>query len=103
MPRFPVAFGRRKSTAETLDNAPVAEPSFRVMERSEVAGGKSPNGAVRSVTNTKPHALPRTRVADMHVEDNIFADFKSPRYVHHANPPPSQFVPPPPPVVSLFS
>ncbi len=42
MPRFPVAFGRRKSTADNVDNVSVAEHSFRVLERTEVSGGEIP-------------------------------------------------------------
>ncbi|KAM7223537.1 hypothetical protein V8F06_001011 [Rhypophila decipiens] len=75
MPRFPVAFGRRKSTADNLENAPV-EPSFRVLERSEVAGGKSFDGGVRLAaarTHTLPN-LPNPRRPDL--DDNIFADLK---------------------------
>ncbi|KAK5651744.1 hypothetical protein OQA88_11706 [Cercophora sp. LCS_1] len=78
MPRFSVAFGRRKSTADNLDNAsPVAEPSFRVLERSEVSGGKSFDGGVRLAT--KPHLGHKPAGSDITVEDNIFADLKSNR------------------------
>ncbi|KAK3330294.1 hypothetical protein B0H66DRAFT_55988 [Apodospora peruviana] len=79
MPRFPGAFGRRKSTADSLENAPVAAgPSFRVLERSEVVGGKSFDGGVRlaTKTHTLPN-LPNPRRPDL--EDNIFADLKSNR------------------------
>lgn len=74
MPRFPVAFGRRKSTADNLENAPVG-PSFRVLERTEVAGGKSFDGGAR--LSAKTHHLPKTSVENINVEDNIFADLKS--------------------------
>lgn len=73
MPRFPVAFGRRKSTADTLENAPVG-PSFRVLERTEVAVGKSFDGGAR--LSAKTHHLPKTSVENINVEDNIFADLK---------------------------
>ncbi len=77
MPRFSVAFGRRKSTADSLENAP-AEPSFRVLERSEVTGGKSFDGGIR-LAKTQP--LPQAGDPDIAVDDNIFADLKSNRYV----------------------
>ncbi|KAM7197653.1 hypothetical protein V8F20_006543 [Naviculisporaceae sp. PSN 640] len=75
MPRFPVAFGRRKSTADNLENAPV-EPSFRVLERSEVAGGKSFDGGARLAaarTQTLPNIHKPSR---SELDDNIFADLK---------------------------
>ncbi|KAK3695200.1 hypothetical protein B0T22DRAFT_438225 [Podospora appendiculata] len=77
MPKFPVAFGRRKSTAENLEHLPAAEPSFRVLERPDVSGGKSFDGGVR--LSTKTHALPKTRGSNPSIEDNIFADIKSNR------------------------
>jgi len=83
MPRFPVAFGRRKSTADNLENAPV-EPSFRVLDRSEVSvpgGGKPFDGGARLAaarTHTLPN-LPNPKRVDL--EDNIFADLKPNRYV----------------------
>jgi hypothetical protein len=72
MPRF--AFGKRKSTAESEND--IAAPSFRVLDRSEVAegNGKSFDGGVR--LSAKTHTLPKTTVSDISVEDNIFADFK---------------------------
>jgi len=76
MPKFPLAFGRRKSTADNLENA-VAEPSFRVLERSEVAPGKSFDGGARMVTKT--HTLPKTSGSDVVADDNIFAGLKSNR------------------------
>lgn len=82
MPRFPVGFGRRKSTADNLEHAPV-EPSFRVLDRSEVSipGGKSFDGGARLAaarTHTLPN-LPNPKRLDL--EDNIFADLKPNRYV----------------------
>lgn len=72
MPRF--AFGKRKSTAESEND--IAPPSFRVLDRSEVAegNGKSFDGGVR--LSAKTHTLPKTTVSDISVEDNIFADYK---------------------------
>lgn len=72
MPRF--AFGKRKSTAESEND--IAAPSFRVLDRSEVAegNGKSFDGGVR--LSAKTHTLPKTTVSDISVEDNIFADYK---------------------------
>ncbi|KAK3362839.1 hypothetical protein B0T25DRAFT_443518 [Lasiosphaeria hispida] len=77
MPRFSVAFGRRKSTAENIENSPVTESSFRVLERTEVPSGKSFDGGVRLAT--KPPPLPKTSRSDSAVEDNIFAGLKSHR------------------------
>jgi hypothetical protein len=76
MPRFSVTFGRRKSTADNLDNAPVT-PSFRVLERSEVAGAKQVDGGVKPVNQ----GLHRPTGSDVTFEDNIFADLKPNRYV----------------------
>jgi hypothetical protein len=74
MPRFSVAFGRRKSTADNLDNEAIAEPSFRVLDRSEVAPGKSFDGGARFAAKT--HTFPKHSVSDIRVEDNLFADLK---------------------------
>ncbi|KAL2269886.1 hypothetical protein VTJ83DRAFT_2070 [Remersonia thermophila] len=70
MPRFSVNFGRRKSTADNLENATVA-PSFRVLERSEVVGSKPFEGGVNVVAVSH-----RSTGSDVSVEDNIFADLK---------------------------
>lgn len=76
MPRF--AFGKRRSAADGENDA--AAPSFRVLDRSEVAEGspKAFDGGVRLAT--KNQALPRATVADITDEDNIFSNFKP-----HAN------------------
>ncbi|KAK4192621.1 hypothetical protein QBC35DRAFT_196930 [Podospora australis] len=74
MPRFPVTFGRRKSTADSLENAAVTGPSFRVLERTEVAGVKSFDGGVRSAAKT--HAMHKSTASEITVDDNIFADLK---------------------------
>ncbi|OIW34994.1 hypothetical protein CONLIGDRAFT_33581 [Coniochaeta ligniaria NRRL 30616] len=74
MPRFSVAFGRRKSTADNLDNDVTAEPSFRVLDRSEVAPGKSFDGGASFAAKT--HTYANHSVSDIKVEDNLFADLK---------------------------
>jgi hypothetical protein len=79
MPRFSVAFGRRKSTADSLENTAATGPSFRVLERSEVVGVKTFDGGVRLSTVT--HSLNKPTGSDVTVDDNIFADLKSNRYV----------------------
>ncbi|KAI2781723.1 hypothetical protein F4815DRAFT_72335 [Daldinia loculata] len=73
MPRFPVTF-RRKSTAAEDPNGPVAEHSFRVLERAEVSSGKSFDGGVRLARMTG--SAPRPNVA---AEDNLFAGLKNNR------------------------
>ncbi|KAK4239448.1 hypothetical protein C8A03DRAFT_42928 [Achaetomium macrosporum] len=77
MPRFSVAFGRRKSTADNLENAAVTGPSFRVLERTDVVGSKPFDGGVRLAAMT--HALHRSTGSDVTLDDNIFADLKSNR------------------------
>lgn len=75
MPRFSVAFGRRKSPANDLGNDVIAGPSFRVLDRSEVAPGKSFDGGARLAA--KSHAYAKHSVSDIRVEeDNLFADLK---------------------------
>ncbi|KAL2263844.1 hypothetical protein VTK26DRAFT_4753 [Humicola hyalothermophila] len=74
MGRFSVAFGRRRSTADNLENATVTGPSFRVLERSEVVGAKSFDGGVKLTTMT--HRVHKTAGSDVTVDDNIFADLK---------------------------
>ncbi|KAK1781363.1 hypothetical protein QBC45DRAFT_321497 [Copromyces sp. CBS 386.78] len=75
MPRFSVAFGRRKSTAENADNAP-AESSFRVLERPDAGGnkfheaGKSFDGTMK--LGGKAPSRPKTSGSDIH-HDNLFA------------------------------
>ncbi|KAK3989205.1 hypothetical protein QBC44DRAFT_242231 [Cladorrhinum sp. PSN332] len=76
MPRFGVGF-RRKSTADSLENAASPGPSFRVLDRTEVSGGKSFDGGVSLVNKT--HAVHRSLGSDMAVEENMFADLKSSR------------------------
>jgi hypothetical protein len=91
MPRFPVAFGKRRSAAhENVADA----PTFRVLERTEVmagagggSGGSGGSGA-RSLdagsTMGRPlTSTPRTQAQpDMvSAEDNMFAGLKINRYV----------------------
>jgi hypothetical protein len=84
MPRFSVAFSRRKSaaTAEEFQNAQVAAPeqsSFRVIERTELPGGKSFDGGARLArASGTPLPRPNTMV-DLSMDDNIFADMKGNR------------------------
>lgn len=79
MPRFSVAFGRRKSTADNLEHAAATGPSFRVLERSEVIGSKPFDGGVKLTAMT--HSLHKSTGSDVTVDDNIFADLKSNRWV----------------------
>ncbi|KAK4224609.1 hypothetical protein QBC38DRAFT_14334 [Podospora fimiseda] len=78
MGRFAVGF-RRKSTADSLENAAPSGPSFRVLDRTEVSGGKSFDGGV-SLAN-KTHVVHKSLGSDLAVEENMFADLKSSRYV----------------------
>ena len=71
MPKFPKGFGRRKSTANELDDVPgaVAEPSFKVFDRGD-SGSKSFDGGSKFAKSTTGPALrPKTSVAD---DDNMF-------------------------------
>ncbi|KAL2137059.1 hypothetical protein VTI74DRAFT_9665 [Chaetomium olivicolor] len=77
MPRFSVAFGRRKSSADNIDHAAVTGPSFRVLERTEVIGSKPFDGGARFAATTQ--SLHKPTPSDATVEDNIFADLKSNR------------------------
>ncbi len=84
MPRFSVAFGRRRSTADTLENAAPTGPSFRVLERAEVVSSKPFDGGARLTTATT-HSLHKPTASEVTVDDNIFADLKSNRYVAPAS------------------
>lgn len=82
MPRFPVAFNRRKSTADNLDNATVAGPSFRVLDRSEVVSGSKNFDATPSARRAvKSQSVPNTLMVVEPEEDNIFANINVNRYV----------------------
>ncbi|KAH7137278.1 hypothetical protein B0J13DRAFT_76284 [Dactylonectria estremocensis] len=81
MPRFGVAFNRRKSTAtsEDFQHAQVApeQPSFRVIERSDPSiNNRSFDGGARMARANGGH-IPRPSQADLDTEDNMFADLKS--------------------------
>lgn len=73
MPRFSVAFARRKSNADDIENAEVMPPgqgTFRVLERHDYSGVKSFDGGVKMARATKP---------DFQADDNIFSDMKANR------------------------
>jgi hypothetical protein len=76
MPKFPKGFGRRKSTANALEDVqdtPVAEHSFKVFERPD-GGSKSFDGGVKfakATAMTAPVGKPRT---SRKMEDNMFDD-----------------------------
>ncbi|KAJ2993076.1 hypothetical protein NUW58_g1951 [Xylaria curta] len=76
MPRFPVNF-RRKSTAADDQNGPVAEPSFRVLERPNTGNVKSFDGGVR-LSRTAGGGV-KSNIHDLAMEDNIFAGLNSSR------------------------
>ncbi|KXJ95933.1 hypothetical protein Micbo1qcDRAFT_29959 [Microdochium bolleyi] len=75
MPRFPGINLRRKSAAAEDPNLAAAEPSFRVLERPESIAGKSFEHAPR-MSNGK---IPNASVAELSMEDNIFAGLKNNR------------------------
>jgi hypothetical protein len=62
MPKFPIAFGRRKSAGnalEDINDAPVAQSSFKVFEQP---GSKSFDGAVkfkRVASGNVPSLVPK--------------------------------------------
>ncbi|EHA58266.1 hypothetical protein MGG_04625 [Pyricularia oryzae 70-15] len=79
MPRFPVSFGKRRSTADSLENGAVAaEPSFRVLERPDVPNAKNFDAGVRNSVY-KPSHNPKASISvDLApMDDNMFADLKS--------------------------
>ncbi|TGJ81040.1 hypothetical protein E0Z10_g7726 [Xylaria hypoxylon] len=76
MPRFPVNF-RRKSTAAEDHNGPVAEPSFRVLERPNSGNVKAFEGGVRLTSTAGGTAKPN--IHDLAMEDNLFAGLNSSR------------------------
>jgi hypothetical protein len=70
MPRFPNF--RRKSSAAEDQNGSIAEPSFRVLERTDASGGgKSFDGGARMARSTT--YAPKTGATDAADDDNIFA------------------------------
>ncbi|KAI0447349.1 hypothetical protein F4803DRAFT_319520 [Xylaria telfairii] len=76
MPRFPVNF-RRKSTAADDQNGPVAEPSFRVLERPNSGHVKTFDGGVRLSRTAGGGA--KTHIHDLGMEDNLFVGLNSSR------------------------
>ncbi|KAL7932186.1 hypothetical protein V8C35DRAFT_307625 [Trichoderma chlorosporum] len=78
MPRFSVAFARRKSTADDIDNAEVTPPgqsSFRVLERHDYSGVKSFDGGAK-MAKSSGALLPKP---DYQGDDNMFSDMKANR------------------------
>jgi hypothetical protein len=78
MPRFSVAFTKRKSAADAAENAPMTPqetPSFRVIERSELENGRSFDGGARMARASKSFPV-KTSLVDLGQEDNMFADLK---------------------------
>ncbi len=78
MPRFSVAFSKRKSAADVHENAPMTSPeapSFRVIERSEIETGRSFDGGARMARASKSFPV-KTNLVDLGTEDNMFADLK---------------------------
>ena len=77
MPRFGVAFNRRKSTATAQDfnNGQITpEPSsFRVIERTDPALGKSFDGGAR-MARASGATVPKH--SHLELEENMFADLK---------------------------
>jgi hypothetical protein len=85
MPRFPVAFGKRRSTAviEDFENAQIAQPSFRVLDRTDVVAGRPFDGNARMARATQSLSYPPPqRRVEMAEDDNMFADLKTNRYVY---------------------
>ncbi|EGR47598.1 uncharacterized protein TRIREDRAFT_22559 [Trichoderma reesei QM6a] len=78
MPRFSVAFARRKSTADEIDHAEVApagQSSFRVLERHDYSGVKSFDGGAKMARASGP----LLSKPDLQADDNMFSDMKANR------------------------
>ncbi|PTB69913.1 hypothetical protein BBK36DRAFT_1188913 [Trichoderma citrinoviride] len=78
MPRFSVAFARRKSTADDIENAEVApagQSSFRVLERHDYSGVKSFDGGAK-MARASGALLAKP---DLQADDNMFSDMKGNR------------------------
>ncbi|PTB78100.1 hypothetical protein M440DRAFT_1329237 [Trichoderma longibrachiatum ATCC 18648] len=78
MPRFSVAFARRKSTADDIEHAEVApagQSSFRVLERHDYSGVKSFDGGAKMARASGP----LLSKPDLQADDNIFSDMKGNR------------------------
>ncbi|KAI1498852.1 hypothetical protein F5X99DRAFT_420329 [Biscogniauxia marginata] len=78
MPRFPVNF-RRKSTAAEDHNAPVVEPSFRVLDRSDASNGKSFDGGHRLARLAANSS--KSNLHEVVTEDNLFVGMKNNRWL----------------------
>lgn len=84
MPRFSVAFSKRKSTANEFDNvdlnaAAPPQSSFRVLERDQPNGNAFTGGARMAMAKSATsNSLLRPTPLDT-PDDNIFADFKTSR------------------------
>lgn len=82
MPRFSAAFSRRKSTADEVQNALITpteqQSSFRVIERNDVANGKSFDGGARLARASGTH-LTRPGHHELEQDDNMFAHLKGDR------------------------
>lgn len=81
MPRFGVAFNRRRSTATSEDfqqhgSVTPEQPSFRVIERNDPALGKSFDGGAR-MARASGGFVPKPSHLDLDTSDNMFADLKS--------------------------
>ena len=86
MPRFSVAFSKRKPAAEDLEHAPITppeQPSFRVIERKDVANGRSfDGGAAMAARASAANATPKPAAAaflDLNGEENMFVHVKANR------------------------
>ncbi|KAF7548445.1 hypothetical protein G7046_g8672 [Stylonectria norvegica] len=84
MPRFGVAFNRRKSTATVEDfqhgqaaTPPEQQSSFRVIERTDPAIGKSFDGGAR-LARLSGNPIPKHTNLELR-EENMFADLKNNR------------------------
>ncbi|KAG5985222.1 hypothetical protein E4U55_000045 [Claviceps digitariae] len=78
MPRFSVAFTKRKSASEGLDNVTLPStdsPSFRVIDRAELANERSFDGGARLQRASKSFPL-KPNLLDLGAEENMFADLK---------------------------
>ena len=85
MPRFSVAFSKRKSASDDFEHAPITTPeqhSFRVIERNDAANVKSFDGGAkmaRHSANMSASITPKPNLLELNVEDNMFADLKANR------------------------
>ena len=81
MPRFSVAFSRRKSAADEFEHVPITTPaqhSFRVIERKDVANSRTFDGGAR-MARASANVTPKPNYLDLNAEENMFADLKTNR------------------------